>query len=82
MINVHCKDSPTGRHRMDVLTIGLECVHCGWVPKRAALLSLVNSAMMLTADEAEHIAVTMGERGWRWTLTQLLRKYARQWRGE
>jgi hypothetical protein len=78
MIDVHCPDSPTGRHEFELQVTGpinvksLVCEHCSESGlSDEALLRYLNAAMMLTADEAE-----------RYDSDEQLGNYARTWRGE
>jgi hypothetical protein len=74
MIDVHCPDSPTGRHEVVNWSSAHHGLYCFWCAKRIAgqdLVNAVNAAMMLTADEAE-----------RYDSDEQLGNYARTWRGE
>jgi hypothetical protein len=72
MIDVHCPDSPTGRHEFKLSYYGFwYCEHCDWRPGLQLIRRWANSAMMLTADEAE-----------RYDSDEQLGNYARTWRGE
>lgn len=87
MIDVTCKDSPTGRHEWGFVVpyrdgaekVFVVCKHpeCRMVITKAQATRYLNAAMMLTADEAE-LFVRDG------TLdpTHVFERYARASRGE
>ena len=81
VIDVTCKDSPTGRHEFELQVTGpinvksLVCEHCSESGlSDEALLRYLNAAMMLTADQAEFYADRATDHP--------LLDYARKWRGE
>jgi len=87
MIDVHCPESPTGRHQLYItvdngggfdFSVRASCKICmEFHLEDDEIEPYLNAAMMLTADEAEAFV-----RDGTLDPTHVFERYARKWRGE